>query len=170
MLEPITTFSLVTHEGPYTDWPLETPLLADGVPTGTSIAGFVIDGQYRCDEGFLLITSWDCLFEESYEFLLLSSNLRQLDRVSLGAPYSTYLLHAQWAIDERSVRLHFQTALFYTLSIRSPSLFRRRPNLSLTEHLVAPTDERSIASVAALHRSLASIRAKLEQGTDNATP
>jgi hypothetical protein len=166
MLEPITTFTLAAHDGAYEDWPLRTPLLADGALTRTTVPGYVIDGQYRCDDGYLLITSWDCPFEESYDFLLLSDDFTQLSRASLGVPYGTYLLHAHWPIDERSVRLHFQTTLFYTLSIRPPGRLRRRPHLTLEQEIQTPTDDRSLASVIELEQSLAAIRATLERGAD----
>jgi hypothetical protein len=166
MLQPITTFSLATHTGRYENWPLRTPLFADGVPTNATVPGYVIDGQYRCDDGYLLITSWDCPFEESYDFVLLSDDFRQLSHATLGVPYGTYLLHAHWPLDDRSVQLHFQTSQFYTLSIRPPGRLRRRPHLTLVHHVVAPSDERSRASMAELEASLAEIRAALERDKD----
>jgi hypothetical protein len=163
MLQPITMFSLVAHDGPYTDWPLRTPLLADGVPTGITVPGYEVEGQYRCDDGYLLINNWDCPFEESYDFVLLSDDLRTLSRASLGVPYGSFLLHAHWPTDAHSVRLHFYTNIFYTLSIRPPGRLRRRPQLKLVHHLVAPNDDRSLASVAELAARLAEIRDTVER-------
>jgi hypothetical protein len=140
-------------------------LLADGAPTGVTVPGYEIEGQYRCDDGYLLINNWDCPFEESYDFVLLSDDLSTLSRVSLGVPYGSYLLHAHWPIDERSVRLHFHSNIFCTLSIRPPGRIRRRPHLTLVRHLVAPNDERSLASVTELEARLAEIRETLERDT-----
>ncbi|MCC7053216.1 MAG: hypothetical protein IT355_08090 [Gemmatimonadaceae bacterium] len=158
MLTPITRYTLATHDGPYADWPLETPLLCDGVPTGCRVPGFVIEGQYRWGDHVLLINSWDCPFEESYDFLLLDTAHRVVARTSLGAPYATYLLHAHWPVDANSVRLHFQERFCCTIVIDAPSgWLRRRHRVRLVRHLTAPSDERTQASIRALQASLEAI-------------
>jgi hypothetical protein len=160
MFTPLTRYALATHEGEYRDWPLTTPLLIDGVESAYRVPGFVIEAQYQWGDHVLLITSWDCLFEEAYEFLLLDHTHRIVSHKHFGAPYTTYLLDAHWPIDDVSIRLHFQRRLFVTLTIRPPLwLFRRAHTLRVTRHLVTPDDERSQASIRRLEETLASITA-----------
>lgn len=162
MLEPLSIFSLASHAGPYEQWPLRTRLLVNGVETGASIPGYILEGQYRCAEGYLLIASWDCPFEESYDFILLNHTFRRLSRTSLGVPYGSFLLHAHWPLDDRSVRLHFYTAMTATLRILpAGGWFRRTPRLRLERHLIAPPDERTQVSIAELATKLAAIDTSL---------
>ncbi len=155
MLETITTFALATHEGEYADWPLTTALLREGVPTGQYVPGYVIEGQYRWGEHVLLINSWDCPFEESYDFLLLDATCRIIAQQQLGVPYGTYLLHAHWPLTNESLRLHFYEADCFTLSIVPPSgWWHRRHRLRLTHHRLTPGDERTQASIRTLQERL----------------
>ena len=170
-MHPFTTiscFSLASHDGPYSAWPLTTPLLCDGVPTGRRVPGFVIEGQYRWGDLVLLINSWDCPFEESYDFLLLNAQHEIIARTSLGVPYGSYLLHAHWPVDATSLRLHFYLKQCFTLTVLSPSgWFHRRHRLRLKEHLITPSDERTQASVSELAATLAQIKAQYaDEGTD----
>jgi hypothetical protein len=130
-MHPITTFSLAKHDGPYEDWPSRTPLLADGLPTGVAIAGYVIDGQYRCQDGILLIVSWDCPFEESYQFRLMAADHRTLATKSLGVPHGKYLLEAHWPVDDRTLHLRFCDDVHCRLTIDPPGRWRRQPRLRL---------------------------------------
>lgn len=158
MFVPLVDYSLATYDGAYADRPLTTPLLLKGVAAGSSVPGYVIEGQYRWHEYLLLITSWDCPFEESYDFLLLDAAHQIVARTSLGAPYGSYLLHAHWPIDDRSLRLHFYRADCYTLMVQRPAgWWRRRPRLRLVRHRRTPRDERTQASVDALRAQLAAI-------------
>ena len=156
----ISCFSLASHDGPYSAWPLTTPLLCDGVPTGRRVPGFVIEGQYRWGDLVLLINSWDCPFEESYDFLLLNAEHTIIAHKSLGVPYGSYLLHAHWPHDERSLRLHFHEKQCFTLTVLPPSgWFRRRHRLRLSAHLITPIDDRTQASIRDLAATLAQIEA-----------
>jgi hypothetical protein len=164
MLTPLTRFSLATHDGPYQTWPLTTPLLVDGVPCAQRVPGYFIEGQYQWHDHALLINSWDCPFEESYDFLLLDPQQRIVSRKSLGVPFATMLLQAHWRHDDDAVRLHFSGHLFYTLTIRPPSgFFRRTPSLRLARHLVRPRDEETQRSIRTLNQQLADIRETLER-------
>jgi hypothetical protein len=82
MLHEITTFSLEKHTGPYETWGTNSALFADGNSTGKRVPGFVIEGQYAWNGGYLLITSYDCPFEESQEFLLLDCEFRLICKES----------------------------------------------------------------------------------------
>lgn len=132
-MERIASLSLPLHAGPYDQWPRQTSLLHDGRPTATMVPGYVIEAQYRCDDGYLVVTSYDCPFEEANEFLLLSDTFHMLASTSLGQPYASYWLYAHWPVSPNEVRLHYGDALFFTLTInRRAGLFGSRRRLDLT--------------------------------------
>jgi hypothetical protein len=88
----VDLFTLETHTGPYEKWPRRTRLFADGVDTGQSVSGYVMEAQYRCAAGYLLVTSYDCLFEEANTFYLLNERFETISSTTLGVMYGTYLL------------------------------------------------------------------------------
>jgi len=158
MLIPITAYTLAEHDGPYASWPLTTPLLCDGVPTGQRVPGFVIEGQYRWNDYVLLINSWDCPFEESYDFLLLNDRHEIVARTSLGGPYITYLLHTHWPESANSVRLLFSGDSIMTLHITPRTRWwHRKLRLTLERHLITPTDARTREAIRELQDRLLAI-------------
>jgi hypothetical protein len=131
-VEKIKRFSLATHEGAYETWPLQTALYFDGRATGTSIPGFVIEAQYSCGDTYLIITSWDCPYEESNEFLLLDLDFRQVARQQLGAWYDSFLLERHTCVAPDTLELEYVGGLRYALSIkRDHSMWQRKPRLNL---------------------------------------
>jgi hypothetical protein len=114
----ISAFSLESHAGPYETWPRRTRLYFNGEFTGVSIPGFIIEAQYQLARGFLLITSQDCPFEESNDFLLLDSQFKQLAHNELLVPYGSFLLHAHWPESQNSWLLHYHESLIFRLSIQ----------------------------------------------------
>ena len=156
-------FSLAKHVGPYEHWPVKTALLCDGVPTGTQIEGYVIEAQYRCAHGHLLITSFDCPFEEANSFTLLDDRFQVLAEAKLGVMYGSFLLNDHWPLDRHTLQLHYDTRRFYRLHIVPPGgLLRRRHRLRLTRDDRAwPGDARALASVRDLEARLAAVRAGL---------
>ncbi len=160
-MEPITRFSVETHSGPYERWPARTALFDQGRATGCTVPGYVIEGQYQCEHGSLLIMSHDCPFAESYAFLLLDDALSQRARVNIEAP--PLLLHAHWPIGDGSLRLHFHTRSIWTLTVRRRTSWWQRPyGLHLKHDGEATGDARAQASIAALERDLEAIRVHLE--------
>jgi hypothetical protein len=155
MMQPMTAFALAKHAGPYERWPRRTELFVDGAPSGVRIAGYVIDGQYRCAHGTLLIVSWDCPFSETYEFVLLGDRYRSVAKAALAPPHGKYLLHAHWPIDDQRLRLHFYGNLFCTLWVKPPGRLLRRPRLALEYEVAIPSDEQSQNSIAQLECALA---------------
>jgi hypothetical protein len=155
-MEAITRFSLATHTGPYQHWPSRTALLDDGSDTGRAITGYVLDGQYHCEHGYLLIVSYDCPYEESYSFLLLDDDLTERARCELVVPYGSYLLHAHWPVSANTIRLHFYARLIYTLTVE-PRRWWWRPAIRLRLRRVwnARSDPRTRTSIEALERSIA---------------
>lgn len=92
-MRPISSFGLEQHAGEYKNWPLRTELLRDGQKTGVKVPGFQILHQFERENGeFVLVTDWDCPFEEATEILLLGPSLRVLCRKTFGAPYYSWLL------------------------------------------------------------------------------
>jgi hypothetical protein len=85
-------FSLARHTGPYEAWPLKTPLLIHGAHTGISVPGYVLLAQFSTLEYHLLVTDYDCPFEERTEFILLDKDkTRVLDCRDIGGAYASFL-------------------------------------------------------------------------------
>ena len=160
-MQLIQGFSLDPHPGEYDTWPETSALRFEGRPTGTQLPGYVVEAQYRCRHGFLLITSYDCPYEESNSFVLLDGRFQILASAALGAMYGSYLLHDHWPLDDDTLQLHYQMRRFYRLQVQQPrALLRREHALRLERDERAwVTDPRAKASVAALERSLLAQRA-----------
>ena len=105
-MQEITLFSLQQHVGPYESWPRESELLRGGGKTGTQVPGYVIEAQYHHERGFLLVTSWDCPYEEAQTFLLLTPELRVLSAKTIGAAYASIWLKSHEPLDSHSVLFH----------------------------------------------------------------
>lgn len=100
-LTPIDAFSLARHAGPYAEWPRTTPLWRDGAPTATAVPGYALLRQYVLPgPRYLLITDWDCPYEEATEVLLIDGDLRLRARRSFGAPYASCWLSAARPADD----------------------------------------------------------------------
>jgi hypothetical protein len=107
-MQPTDAFRLAVHCGDYATWPLSTALLhADGRPTGVDVPGYILRHQYRLDIGWLLVTDWDCPYEERTDVLLLDERLRITARRAFGAPYASWLLDRAEVVDARRLRLVF---------------------------------------------------------------
>ena len=156
-MTPIQRYSLQGHEGPYASWPLTAALQQDGKATGKHVPGYVVEAQYATAHGVLLITSYDCPFEESSDFLLLDADHRVTARKRLMAPYASYLLHAHWPIDPLTLALHYFQQLFFTLSVTPPGRVGRRPRLHLQPAAHWQDDARMRASAEHLQAELARI-------------
>ena len=107
MLRPITKFSLEKHAGPYHTWGTSSALCIDGVLTGKQVPGFLIEGQYARDDLSVLITSYDCPFEEAQNFLLLNAECNVISELFLGQMFGSYLLMKNYLIGDGEVALEF---------------------------------------------------------------
>ncbi|WP_150050272.1 MULTISPECIES: hypothetical protein [Methylomonas] len=154
-MHPIDHFSLENHPGPYQTWPSTSRLYFAGLDTGVSLPGYFIEAQYQCDAGYLLITSYDCPFEESNEFLLLGTRFEALASKRLIVPNQSFLLNAHWPVSPTELALHYYEELFYRLTIVRLS---NRPNagygLKLFKVEDVAGDVRALASLAALRQRL----------------
>lgn len=161
-MQPLTRFSLETHAGPYTQWPPSSRLGVDGQLTHSRVPGYVIEAQYQCRYGVLLLTSFDCPFEESSAFTLLDAALRPIARAKLATPYHSHLLHAHWPIDALTLGLHYADSRFYTLAVVAPVWWYPRPRLRLRRCPAWRDDARMRAEYARLQAALRDVDAVLD--------
>jgi hypothetical protein len=156
----IDRYSLEAHAGPYKSWPTTSLLRVDGRQTGARVPGYVIEAQYESPLGDLLITSFDCLFEESNSFVLLDQAYSVVTQTELLVPYSTFLLHEHWVIDASTIGLHYHEAMFYTLRILPPlAWLNGKPRLRLRRRLAWWQDARMREAHDRLQAALAEIAA-----------
>ena len=132
-MQPVDTFRFASHPGPYAQWPLRTALLhADGTATGVALPGYVLLHQFRVGTGWLLVTDWDCPYEEVTEVLLLDAAMRLVARRRFGAPYASWLLDGVDVLAGDALRLRFVDGPDVALQVAPPAWWtpwRRAPRL-----------------------------------------
>ena len=106
-MKPITRFALEKHDGPYETWPLRSRLSLDGRPTDISLPGYTLLHQFEASNGYILVTDYDCPFEEITNFALISKQLRLQSCRWLGWMYETFLLERIEWIDDRTFTAFF---------------------------------------------------------------
>src|SRR5262249_4882500 len=131
IMNAITRFTLEQHDGPYETWPLRSRLFLDGEPTGLLLPGYTLLHQFETPEGYLLVTDYDCPFEEITNFILVSKRLRVLSCRWLGAMYQSYLLERVEWIDERTFIAVIYHEYRYRFTIRSWGISFLRPRLKM---------------------------------------
>lgn len=103
-MTPIDRFTLETHEGPYETWPVKSRLYLDGHPTPIKLPGYQLRCQYDTADGYILITDYDCPFEESTHFALVSKKLRLKSCRTVGWMYETFMLErVEWQDERRFI-------------------------------------------------------------------
>ena len=124
-MEIISHFSLEKHQGAYGTWPLKSKLFYDKKDTAVQITGYSLRYQFKLKnklkDEFLLITDWDCPFEEVTELWLLNSSFKIISHKSIGAWHSSWLLDDIKYVGPNQFLLLFGD-LSYNLTIR-PGLF-----------------------------------------------
>ncbi|MGZ0076939.1 hypothetical protein [Methylomonas sp. YC3] len=101
-------FSLKSHAGEYQDWPLQTQLLINGLPSSSYVPGYRLLHQFQTPaHEYLLICDWDCPFEEATEIILLDSQFNVLAVRSFGVPYGSFWLDEVWVLDDANLKLRF---------------------------------------------------------------
>lgn len=123
-MEKIQSFTLERHKGPYESWPRRTRLFFNDKDTGKTVPGYVVEGQYTAGDLYLLITSQDCPFEESNDFILLNGSFEIVARDAL-VPwwFNTYLINTHWPTSDRAIRIHYHDGAIYDLRIEEISVF-----------------------------------------------
>lgn len=128
-MNPIRRFALEQHSGPYESWPSRSHLIDAGVPTKVRVPGYNLLHQFALAAGFLLITDFDCPFEEATTFVLLAPDLKVLGTKTLGAPYASFLLDKVDVIDATSVRVVFYDDDVWRVTVRKSMLGWLQPRL-----------------------------------------
>ena len=123
-MQRLNVFELAKHEGPYESWPQTTELIQDGVPTGKRIPGYIIEAQYAHTNGFVLVTSWDCPYEEAQSFLLLSNELDLLFEETIGGAYASVWMEGHEPVNEQAVMFHCDGDLDILATVDSGNTLR----------------------------------------------
>ena len=126
-MREISCFSFKPQPGPYESWSLCSELIQDGKRTGKFVPGFVIGAQYAYKDLYLIVTSWDCPYEESQEFILLSKDLTVLCKKHIGHIYSTVILESHEAIAEDQVLFHCNEGVDIIVTAKSGLLHSSPP-------------------------------------------
>ncbi|MGU7774999.1 hypothetical protein ACV229_33085 [Burkholderia sp. MR1-5-21] len=137
-MNPIDRFSLETHAGPYESWPARSRVIVDGNPSGLAVSGYTLLRQYETRAGYLLVTDYDCPFEEAVTFSLVSKKLdKVLSKRTVGGAYASYWLDDVTWTDERNFTATFvDTEGRWDFTIRDWSLPFVLPTLHMS--YVAP--------------------------------
>ncbi len=130
-METTDRYSLERHEGPYESWPLRSRLFIDGEPTAVLIPGYSLLHQVALPSGYLLVTDFDCPFEEATSFVLLDRNSRLLCCRTLSVPYGSYNLDKMAWLDDRHARITFLDDDHWSLTIRNWGIPLLHPRLRL---------------------------------------
>ncbi len=118
MIEALSCFSLARHDGPYDTWPDATRLFFEQRDTGRKLRGFALEAQFRVDDRYLLVTSYDCPFEELTRFYLLDARFRILGHVWKGWAYTSWLLKSITPESAATFVVDFGSAPAWRLSVR----------------------------------------------------
>jgi hypothetical protein len=124
-------FALEKHAGRYESWPLKTRLLVDSTLTDVHVPGYSLLHQFSCDDGFLLITDYDCPFEEATGFTLLNADLQLAATRTLAVPYGSFLLDKIEWLDQRNLIAVFHADDRWKVSIAPRRFFSLRSQLSI---------------------------------------
>lgn len=123
-MKAINSLTLAKHEGEYASWPVKTEIFDNGVATGKKISGFVIEAQYAHANGFLVVTSWDCPFEEAQTFTWLSPSFDVLKEKTIGIAYEAIWMESHKPLDDDSAVFHLSGDLDVVVTISSPRSFK----------------------------------------------
>jgi hypothetical protein len=117
---------LEEHEGPYDSWGGKSRLLLDGVPTGLHVSGYCLRHQILVPEGYLLVTDFDCPWEETTCFTLISHELKYVTSDSFSGPmYGSRALTDLVLMKSGTIR--------FVLEVEGPLELTFGPSRSLSE-------------------------------------
>lgn len=124
-------FRLEKHEGPYDKWPLRSRLFLDGEPTGIFLPGYSLLCQFETPYGFILVTDYDCPYEEITNFAFISRQMRLVSCRWLGWMYTSFLLDRIEWLDHRTFIAIFSGDDRCRFTIRSWGIWYIRPRLKM---------------------------------------
>jgi hypothetical protein len=130
-MKPINRFTLQKHGGPYETWPIRSRLSLDGQPIDIWLPGYKLLHQFETPYGYILITDYDCPYEEITNFALISKQLRVQSCRWIGWVYETFLLERIEWIDDRTFTAFFCGNLCCRFTVRSWGIPYIRPRLKL---------------------------------------
>ena len=130
-MEPTTCFSLERHDGPYEKWPSRSHLIVNGHQSSVRIPGYSILKQFAVPDGYLLVTDFDCPYEETTCFSLLDEKSRLLSYRMLCVPYGSFNLDAFEWVDSQRALVTFWKDDQWMLTIRPWGIPFLRPRVHL---------------------------------------
>jgi hypothetical protein len=130
-MTPIKRFTLERHHGPYKEWPTHSRLFLDGKCIGISLPGYELLHQFETSHGYILVTDYDCPFEEITNFALISKDLCLLSCQCLGMLFGSFLLDRIEWIDERTFIAVLYGEMRWRFTIRSWGIPFIRPCLKM---------------------------------------
>ncbi|OQW75616.1 MAG: hypothetical protein BVN35_08170 [Proteobacteria bacterium ST_bin11] len=117
-------FSLERHDGEYENWPLQTRLLINGLPSSCYLPGYRLLHQFQTPANeYLLISDCDCPFEEATEVILLDSQCKVLALRSFRVPYGAFCLDEAQVLDPANLKLSFFRDDHWQLTITPKNQF-----------------------------------------------
>jgi hypothetical protein len=100
-MNPLERFALWQSEDPDAPSPGTSQVIIDGHRSALVISGRTLLRQYETASGYLLVTDFDCPFDEAVCFVLISKDLqRVLGEHMVGYVYSSYDLDELIWLDE----------------------------------------------------------------------
>lgn len=142
-MRQVDRFRFAPYDAPYEQWPKNTELMFDGALSGRKFPGYVIEAQYAHTNGFLLVTSWDCPFEESLSFLSLSPDLDVMSELSVGAAYTSVWIERHESVDANTVIFQCNNDLEILAMVESASTLRLKRRHRSRENNVTNNDNTS---------------------------
>lgn len=117
-MEAITLLSLK----PIND--LESQLLLRGKEFLPKVPGVKLEDQYLLPyQRYLIITSYDCPYEELLRIILIQQDGTRLDSATIGAPYSPGVYAEPQITESQSLRFRFDTDAKYQVLVHGkPSI------------------------------------------------
>jgi Domain of unknown function (DUF4166) len=120
-MQSINEFSLQIHSGPYEKWPTKSFLYRHGEATKTRLAGYTLLHQFALNEHYLLISDFDCPFEEATVFSLLDQALKIVATRTFSAPYSSWFLTKLELADSTRLIAYFGEEEVWEIEARKPN-------------------------------------------------
>ena len=124
----IDYFSLESHSGEYSSWPIKSKLFKDGAYIGEKLNGYCIECQFKLkNDYYFLIISYDCPFEEQCDLILLNREYKQVANQSL-VPYifTSWNYDSYKYVDINKLVLTFNGNYYLSVSLYPDKFFKMK--------------------------------------------